>query len=105
MRLKQFCEDCDVKPSSTAFANADLNPSTQINLDPLADGYFYARRTRKLLASNPIHSGYEDHAQGVGQLYKDTLKIIWEFHYGGMEMEERNLKDNPKSSLISLIRK
>jgi len=105
MRLKQFCEDCDIKPSSMAFANADLNPNTQINLDPLADGYFYSKRIRKLLSSNPIHSGYEDHAQGVGQLYKDTLKIIWEFDHGGIEMEERNIKDNPKSNWISIIRK
>jgi len=105
IRLKQFCEDNDVKPSSMAFASADLNPHTQINLDPLADGYFYTKRIRKLIAANPNFSGREDHAQGVGQLYKDTLKIIWEFDDGSIEMEERNIKDNPKSNLISLIRK
>ena len=73
MRLKQFCEDNNVVPINMAFASADLNPNTQVNLDPLADGYFYSRRMRKLMAGNPKWSGYEDHAQGVGQLHKNTL--------------------------------
>lgn len=105
MRLKQFCEDNNVRPINMAFASKDLNPNTQINLDPLADGYFYTRRSRKLLAGNPQLSGYEDHAQGVGQLHKNTLKIIWEFDGGGIEFETRDIEDNPKSQLISLIRK
>jgi hypothetical protein len=71
----------------------------------LADGYFYTRRSRKLMAGNPHLSGYEDHAQGVGQLHKDTLKIIWEFDNGGIEFEIRNINDNPKSQPVSIIRK
>lgn len=105
MRLKQFCEDNNVKPINMAFASKDLNPNTQINLDPLADGYFYTRRSRKLMSGNPQLSGYEDHAQGVGQLHKNTLKIVWEFDSGGIEFETRDISDHPKSQLVSLIRK
>ena len=105
MRLKQFCEDNGVVPINMAFASKDLNPDTQVNLDPLADGYFYARRTRKLMAGNPQWSGYQDHAQGVGQLHKDTLKIIWELDDGEIQCEERKLSDHPKSNPISIIRK
>ena len=105
MRLKRFCEDHNVKPINMAFASKDLNPNTQINLDPLADGYFYTRRTRKLMTSNFHLSGYEDNAQGVGQLHKNTLKIIWEFDNGNIEFETRNIEDHPKSQLVSLIRK
>ena len=88
-----------------AFASKDLNPSTQINLDPLADAYFYTRRVRKLMSGNPDLSGYQDHAQGVGQLHRNTLKIIWEFDSGGIEFETRNIEDHPKSEPVSLIRK
>ncbi len=105
MRLKQFCEDHNIKLASMAFASMPLNPDKQINLDPLADGYFYAKRTRKLMAGNPNMSGYQDYARGVGQLYKNTLKIIWEFDDGRMEFETRPLDDHPKSQLFSLIRK
>ena len=105
LRLKQFCEDHNIKPINMAFASQDLNHDEKINLDPHADAYFYARRSRKLMSGNPHHAGYEDHAQGVGQLHKDHLKIIWEFSDGGMDFEERDLSENPKSNLISLIRK
>lgn len=105
MRLKQFCEDNNCRPINMAFASKDLNPSTQINLDPLADAYFYTRRVRKLMSGNPDLSGYQDHAQGVGQLHRNTLKIIWEFDSGGIEFETRNIEDHPKSEPVSLIRK
>jgi len=105
MRLKQFCDDNNCRPINMAFASKDLNPGTQINLDPLADGYFYTRRARKLLTGDPRLSGYQDNAQGVGQLHRNTLKIIWEFDHGGMEFETRHLDEHPKSQPVSLIRK
>lgn len=106
MRLKKFCEDTGAKPMNMARAGKDLNPVNQINLDPLADGYFYARRARKLLAAVPGYSGYEDSAQGVGQLHGNTLRIVWEFDDGrGVEVEERPLDAHPKSKTVSLIRK
>ena len=105
MRLKQFCEDNKVKPVNMARAGKDLNPATQINLDPMADGYYYARRVRKLMAGSAGYSGYQDHAQGVGQLHKNTLKIIWELDDGRFDVEQRSIDDHPKSQLVSLIRK
>ncbi len=105
MRLKQFCEDHGVKIANMAFANADLNPATQINLDPSADGYFYSRRVRKMISADPIYGGYQDIAQGVGELHGDRLKIIWELDNGQIETEERNLSDHPKSQPVSLIQK
>ena len=104
MRLKKFCEDNNVKLAGMAFASTPLDPNRQINLDPLADGYFYAKRMRKLMANTNL-SGYVDQAQGVGQLYKNTLKIIWEFDDGRIEFETRDTTDNPKSKLFSLIKK
>lgn len=105
MRLKQFCEDNKVKPVNMARAGKDLNPATQINLDPMADGYYYTRRIRRLMAGSSGYSGYQDSAHGVGQLHKNTLKIIWELDDGRFDIEERSLDDNPKSQLVSLIRK
>lgn len=105
MRLKRFCEDTGCRPVNMARAGKDLNPHTQINLDPKADGYYYSRRLRKLMAANPGYSGYQDHAQGVGQLFGDLLQIMWEMDNGQIEIEERKLGDHPKSNNISLIRK
>lgn len=105
MRLKQFCEDRDVKIANMAFASANLDPATQINLDPSADGYFYSRRVRQMMAADPMYGGYQDVAQGVGELHGDRLKIIWELDDGRVETEERNLSDHPKSQNVSLIQK
>ncbi len=105
MRLKQFCEDRDVKIANMAFASASLDPATQINLDPSADGYFYSRRVRHMMAADPSYGGYQDVAQGVGELHGDRLNIIWELDDGRVETEERKLSDHPKSQLMSLIKK
>lgn len=107
LRLKKFCEDTGSHPVNMARASKDLNPKNQINLDPTADAYFYSRRARKLMAAHPAYSGYEDSAQGVGQLRGDILEIIWEYDDGrGLEVERRSLDDHPKSDPeTSLIRK
>jgi hypothetical protein len=104
MRLKQFCEDVGTKPINMAFSNKELDTNTQINLDPLADAYFYARRTRKMISPNPAFNGYQDNAQGVGQLHIDTLRIVWELDDGNFDFEERHLDHYP-SPPISLIYK
>lgn len=105
MRLKQFCEDHNAKIANMAFASANLDPATQINLDPLADGYFYSRRVRKMMSGDPMYGGYQDIAQGVGELHGDRLRIVWELDNGQVETEERNLSDHPKSQPVSLIQK
>ena len=105
MRLKQFCKDFDIKPMNMARANKDLNPITQINFDPLADAYYYSKRIRKLMCGNPILNGYSDQSEGFGQLFKNTLRIVWELEDGSVELEERNLTDHPKSGNVSLIHK
>lgn len=105
MRLKQFCADHNVKITNMARASRDLNPHTQINFDPMADGYFYARRVRKLMCGNPLLNGYVDRAEGCGQLHKNVLKIVWEMESGGIDLETRDLDENPKSNIVSLIRK
>lgn len=105
MRLKLFCEDNNVKPMNMARANKDLSSDSQVNLDPYADGYYYMRRIRKMATYHPGYAGYSDCADGIGQLHKNTLKIIWELDDGRTEMEERQIDENPKSKLVSLIRK
>ncbi len=105
MRLKLFCEDHNVKPLNMARASKDLNPDTQVNLDPNADGYYYARRTRLLMTYHPGFAGYNDKGDGIGQLHNNTLKIIWELSDGRIETEERQINESPKSNHTSLIRK
>jgi hypothetical protein len=105
MRLKAFCDDNDVQIVNMARANKNLDQSNQVNLDPMADGYYYARRVRHMMSYHPAFSGYNDNAEGIGQLHKNVLKIIWEIDGGGIEVEERKLDDNPKSNFISLIKK
>lgn len=107
LRLKRFCKDNNARPVNMARAGKDLNPSTQVNLDPTADAYFYARRARKMMCAHPAYSGYEDSAQGIGQLRGETLEIFWEYDDGrGTEVETRPLKAHPKSDPeLSLIRK
>jgi hypothetical protein len=102
MRLKQFCEDTGAKLINMAWASNPIDPNRQIDFDPLADAYFYARRTRKLMTPNPFLAGYQDDAHGVGQLHGDTLKIIWELGTGEFDLEERKLSDYP-SPPVSLI--
>lgn len=105
MRLKRFCEDTGCRPVNMARASQNGDPGTQINMDPMADGYFYAKRMRKLLAGSLAYSGYEDYAQGVGQLHGSILKIMWELESGHVEVETRDIHDHPKSQTPSLIRK
>lgn len=80
----------------------------QINLRSGADGYFYARRVRKMLAADPAFSGYEDQAQGFGELVGNKLTIHWveTTEEGKVTTEVRDLTAvHPKhSNPIGLIR-
>ena len=104
MRLKILCRQQNVKIVNMAMANKALDPDSQINLDPDADGYYYSERKRFLLCANPRFTGYQDDAEGVGELHGSTLKIFWMMADGGCEVEERDLSEHPKSGNISLIR-
>lgn len=104
MRLKQFCKDHNVRIVNMARGNKDLDPTNQINLEPMADGYFYSKRVRKMMSAHPAYNGYQDFAEGVGYLKGDVLQIVWDFGDGHFEAEKRSLKDHPKSKSISLIR-
>lgn len=107
LRLKQFCQDNNVTIVNMAFVSKDQGPYAQVNLDANADGYFYAKRCRKLLAANPKFTGMQDNAEGVGQLKGDELTIHWKLDDGRDEIEVRDLsKAHPKhAEPLSLIRK
>lgn len=107
LRLKQFCQDNDVKPVNMAWATHNLDPSEQINLDSDADGFFYSKRVRRLFApTNPAYGGYQDNAEGVGQLRGDILTVYWIKDDGTKEAEHRDLSQTLKhQNPISLIRK
>lgn len=105
MRLKKFCEDHKIKIVSMAFARKDFSQMAQINLAPQADGYFYSKRMRKMLAANPYWSGYQDEAQGFGELHGDRLTIHWvDSDNGRVTTEHRDLASHKKASGLSLIR-
>lgn len=106
VRLKQFCKDHDCKIIGMSFARKDLNPVAQINLKPMADGYFYARRVRKLMSQNPIWAGYSDEAQGFGELNGDVLTIHWvDVNDGRVTTENRDLaKHHKNKGGLGLIR-
>lgn len=98
LRLKQFCEDHGCKIVSMAFARKDLNRMAQIDLSPLADGYFYSKRVRKMLARNPYWSGYQDEAQGFGELRGEQLTIHWvDQATGRVTTENRNVGRHHKN--------
>ncbi len=105
MRLKQFCQDHDTAIVNMALAYKLEKDPRQINLDPMADGYFYIQRLRKLWGT--ISSiQYEDHSIGVGQLNGHMLRIVWTLDDGREQYETRDMNTyHPKSQLLSLIRK
>jgi hypothetical protein len=106
MRLKQFCIDHDCKIVGMAFAQKDLNPAVQINIPTMADGYFYSKRIRKMMAANPAYGGYQDEAQGVGVLQGDELTIHWvNSDDGSVTIQKRSLDSHQKSTgMLGLIR-
>jgi hypothetical protein len=106
LRLKQFCKDNDCKILSMAFARKDLNQTAQIDLRPQADGYFYSRRIRKMLTSNPYWAGHQEKAQGFGELKGDVLTIHWvDDDSGRVIVENRDIKTHHKNDGgIGLIR-
>ncbi len=105
MRLKQFCQDYDTAIVNMAFAYKLEKDPRQINLDPMADGYFYTQRLRKLWGTRSIIQ-YEDRSIGVGQLNGNILRIIWVLDDGQEQSETRDISVyHPKSQLFSLIRK
>lgn len=107
LRLKQFCQDNQVSIVNMACVSKDQGPYAQVNLEANADGYFYAKRCRKLLAANPNFAGMQDDAEGVGQLQGNELTIHWRLEDGRNEIEVRDLsKVHPKhAEPLSLIRK
>jgi len=106
LRLKQFCQDHNCKIVSMSFARQDFNPVAQINLKASADGYFYSKRIRKMMAANPQFSGYQDEAQGFGELNGNTLTIHWvDSSDGRVTTETRDLTEGGKhSGNLGLIR-
>ena len=106
VRLKQFCQENDCKIVSMAFARQDLNPVAQINLSPDAEGYFYSKRIRKFMSANPHFSGYQDEAQGFGELKGETLTIHWvDSTDGRVTTERRDLSKSQKHhGQLGLIR-
>lgn len=105
MRLKRFCQDNHAKIMSMAFARKDFSQMAQINLAPQADGYFYSKRIRKMLSSSLFWSGYQDEAQGFGELHGERLTIHWvNISDGSVTTEHRDLLSHKKASGISLIR-
>lgn len=106
MRLKRFCEENGFSIANMAYATKSLDPNQQINFDPMADGYFYTKRCRKLLGGFTNLNGYSDFSEGFGELKGDVLTIYWQFSDGRREKEERRISEMPKShTMISLIRK
>ena len=105
LRLKQFCQDHHVTIANMAFVDQSLDG--QVNLDPGADGYFYSKRCRKLLAANPNFTGMQDDAEGVGELKGDILTIHWKLDDGRNEIEVRDLSKvhHKHREPLSLIRK
>jgi len=90
MRLKKFCKDYDVAILSMALAYRLERDPRQINLDAMADGYFYVQRLRMLFnATLPV--SYSDRAIGIGQLNGDILRIVWVLDDGEEHGEMRNL--------------
>lgn len=106
MRLKKFCEDNGYVIANMAYGNKNLDVSKQINFNSAADGYYYAKRVRKLMSANPRYAHYSDNALGLGQLENEMLTIYWIFDDGNTEIEKRPLLYNSKSlEPVSLIRK
>lgn len=107
LRLKQFCSDHDLKIMSMSFARKDFCEMAQINLKPQAEGYFYSKRMRKLLCADPGFSGYQDEAQGFGELEGNILTIHWvkSDEEGAVTTERRDLSAATKhTGLLGLIR-
>jgi hypothetical protein len=106
MRLRRFCDDHDLRIVGMAYAQKDLDQSCQINLTPQADGYFYSKRIRKMMAAHPAFSGYSDEAQGVGELKGDILTIHWiDSNTGRVTTESRDITARKKpTGLLGLIR-
>ena len=105
MRLKQFCKDHGAEVINMALAYRNPRDPRQINLDPMADGYFYSERMRQLVM-HPTKR-YRDNAIGVGELKGDILTILWLLDDGREEPEVKDLtKQHPKhGSNSGLIRR
>lgn len=97
LRLKMYCQQTGSKILCMAYASQDYDQSKQINLPLNADGYFYSRRIRKLMAANPGFSSYSDTSEGFGVLEDGVLSITWiDSKTGKAAVENRNLNSNPK---------
>ncbi len=99
MRLKLLCEEAGRKILHMAYAFKN-GQGEQINALPNADGYFFSKRIRKLMAQHPIWSGYGDEAIGLGYLRGVILTIKWRRNDGVVETEERNIAEQRPFNLI-----
>lgn len=90
MRLKLLCKEQGRKVLHMAYAFRN-NAGEQMNGLPNADGYFFGRRLRKLMAADPRICGYTDSAIGIGYLRGDILTINWRRNDGVVEEEHRDI--------------
>jgi hypothetical protein len=102
MRLKQFCQDEKVKIIAMVYG-CRSNSRANLNITPNADGYFFAKRVRRMLmATDPNFWGYEDQATGFGALNKNTLHIMWRDPKGQLLHESRDIGQNQPITLITV---
>lgn len=105
VRLKQYCQDKKLHVAGMAYANKAYDQSQQINLSHLADGYFYSKRVRKMLTYHPAYTGFQDNAEGVGEVFGDKLIIKWIHPDGRIEDEIREIKGSEANGSLSIIMK
>ena len=96
LRLKSFCQDHKLTVSHML-----MNGAHKVCLSPNADGYFYTKRIRRMMAIDPRAAAMSDQGVGLGELHGDDLKIHWLNGNGTTEIENRKLESDPPS----LIRK
>jgi hypothetical protein len=100
MRLQKFCKEQNVRITAMVYG-CRSNHKANLNVGENADGYFFAKRMRKIfMATDPNFEGYEDHATGFGALRGDTLHIMWKDNTGAIICESRNISNNRPLTLI-----
>lgn len=90
MRLKLLCKEKGVYICHMAYAHRSA-AKQQINCIPDADGYFFSKRVRKMMAADPAYCGYTDNSVGIGYMHGAILKIHWLLDNGIVEVEEKDI--------------
>jgi hypothetical protein len=91
-RLKDFCQD-----HGLTISHVLVNGSRKVCLSPNADGYFYTKRIRRMMAADPRATAMSDQGIGIGELHGDILTIHWLNGSGTNEVESRKLELDPPS--------